>query len=303
MSLFIYFRIKWPRRLLFAALLSCRCLGAGEIKPDIAAEIRNCGNSSDRFIAGCVVLLENDSLGAYVNEVLGRLQKSLKERSPEFVALGAVQVLIVNDPHINAFSTGGQLLFVTTGLLNELHSEDELAGVLAHELAHTYFQHPYKTMRAAQAAQTRSQFYTTLFVIAVAGPSIGAGASSAAAVGSATPAAFQAIVPAQQASIMLQSMSQATMAAGSAVSSGNICEQELVLKTMKGFREDEETSADQLAIQLLKQGGFQPAEYVELLRRLQVASVAQKNQYYSKLIYALPGLTKRISEIERQATQ
>lgn len=37
----------------------------------------------------------------------------------------------------NAFSLPGGIIFVTQGLLAGLHSEDELAGVLAHELAHT----------------------------------------------------------------------------------------------------------------------------------------------------------------------
>jgi predicted Zn-dependent protease len=48
---------------------------------------------------------------------------------------GKAQVSIVNDPKINAANAGGGKFFVTTGLL-EKADDDELRGVLAHEVAH-----------------------------------------------------------------------------------------------------------------------------------------------------------------------
>lgn len=45
-------------------------------------------------------------------------------------------VRLVEDPEVNAFSIPGGFIYVTKGLVEEAHSDDELAGVLAHEIAH-----------------------------------------------------------------------------------------------------------------------------------------------------------------------
>jgi predicted Zn-dependent protease len=50
-------------------------------------------------------------------------------------ALNQVRVVVIDDPHVNAASAGGGEFYVTTGLL-EKANDDQLRGVLAHELAH-----------------------------------------------------------------------------------------------------------------------------------------------------------------------
>jgi Zn-dependent protease with chaperone function len=52
-----------------------------------------------------------------------------------------VRVRIVDDPRINAASAGNGEFYVTTGLLNR-STDDELRGVLAHEIAHDDLGHP-----------------------------------------------------------------------------------------------------------------------------------------------------------------
>ena len=52
-----------------------------------------------------------------------------------------VRVRIVNDPRINAASAGNGEFYVTTGLLNS-STDDQLRGVLAHEIAHDDLGHP-----------------------------------------------------------------------------------------------------------------------------------------------------------------
>jgi predicted Zn-dependent protease len=49
---------------------------------------------------------------------------------------GAVDVVLVNDPSINAFVAGGQRIYVHSGLINAADSANEVQGVLAHELGH-----------------------------------------------------------------------------------------------------------------------------------------------------------------------
>jgi predicted Zn-dependent protease len=56
---------------------------------------------------------------------------------------GQVKVGIMDDPSINAANAGGGQFLVTTGLLQKA-SDDQLRGVLAHELAHDDLNHVAK---------------------------------------------------------------------------------------------------------------------------------------------------------------
>jgi putative metalloprotease len=55
-----------------------------------------------------------------------------------------VKVGVLNDPHINAASAGGGEFYVTAGLLQKA-SDEEMRGVLAHELAHQDLGHVAKS--------------------------------------------------------------------------------------------------------------------------------------------------------------
>lgn len=48
---------------------------------------------------------------------------------------------VVEGKDVNAFSLPGGIVYVYEGLLNYVQSDDELAGVLAHEIAHAAFRH------------------------------------------------------------------------------------------------------------------------------------------------------------------
>jgi len=49
---------------------------------------------------------------------------------------GSVEIILVNDKSINAFVSGGQKIFVHTGLITKCPDVNCLAGVLAHEAGH-----------------------------------------------------------------------------------------------------------------------------------------------------------------------
>jgi predicted Zn-dependent protease len=57
--------------------------------------------------------------------------------------------MLLKDPQPNAFACPGGLIFVSEGLVNLCESEDELAGVLAHEVAHVAIDHPMKAISAS----------------------------------------------------------------------------------------------------------------------------------------------------------
>lgn len=54
-----------------------------------------------------------------------------------------IRVSIIDDQSVNAATAGGGRFFVTTGLLNRA-SDEQLRGVLAHEIAHEDLGHPAK---------------------------------------------------------------------------------------------------------------------------------------------------------------
>ena len=47
-----------------------------------------------------------------------------------------VDIVLVNDPSVNAFVAGGQAVYVNSGLINMADSASEVQGVIAHELGH-----------------------------------------------------------------------------------------------------------------------------------------------------------------------
>lgn len=57
---------------------------------------------------------------------------------------------VVQDDALNAFSTPGGYIYVTTGLLKAAN-DDELASVLAHEVGHVVARHSLQTMKQSQA--------------------------------------------------------------------------------------------------------------------------------------------------------
>jgi beta-barrel assembly-enhancing protease len=58
--------------------------------------------------------------------------------------------VVVESPLQNAFSCPGGIIFVSSGLLKTIRSEDQLAGILAHEVAHVGHKHAIKSIQRAQ---------------------------------------------------------------------------------------------------------------------------------------------------------
>ncbi len=58
--------------------------------------------------------------------------------------------VVVESPLQNAFSCPGGIIFISSGLLKTIKSEDQLAGILAHEVAHVGHKHALKSIQRAQ---------------------------------------------------------------------------------------------------------------------------------------------------------
>jgi predicted Zn-dependent protease len=74
-----------------------------------------------------------------LQRVMTPLIKSMNHPLP----LNDVRLTLLEDPQINAANAGGRVFYVTTGLL-ENASDDQLRGVLAHEVAHADLGHVAK---------------------------------------------------------------------------------------------------------------------------------------------------------------
>ena len=100
---------------------------------------------------------ENSKALQYVNFV-GRTISDQVGR-PELV----YRFAILDTADENGYACPGGYIFVTRGLLSKLHNEDELATVLAHEIAHVNAKHMYQTIQAKKKitwTETLARFFT-----------------------------------------------------------------------------------------------------------------------------------------------
>ena len=101
-----------------------------------------------RFLARSLAVLAAVALAAQpiAAQDVGILRDSETERllkdmvNPLVEAAGmpkdAVDVVILNDPSINAQTAGGQVIYINSGLINAADNANEVQGVMAHELGH-----------------------------------------------------------------------------------------------------------------------------------------------------------------------
>ena len=104
------------------------------------------GRQLAAVLLGAKPLHPDMALQRYVNQ-LGRwigLQSSRPDLPWTFAVL--------DDPGFNAFAAPGGYVFVTKGLIDHVADESELAGILAHEIAHVVGKHHLKAIR--KTAQT-----------------------------------------------------------------------------------------------------------------------------------------------------
>jgi predicted Zn-dependent protease len=121
-----------PGQLLVQALLS------GKVSPEEETKI---GRQIAGNLLGAAPLVNDAQLQAYVNRV-GRWV-ALQSPRPDL----AWHFGVIESNDINAFAAPGGYVLLTRGLYQTLSSEAELAGVLAHEIAHVMHRHHLKLMQ------------------------------------------------------------------------------------------------------------------------------------------------------------
>ena len=97
-----------------------------------------------------------------------------------------VDIVLINDPSINAFVAGGQAVYVNSGLINAAASANQVQGVIAHELGHVAGGHAI----SGGGAQAASSISLLSMLLGVAAAVAGAGTAALAVIAAGQQAAL-----------------------------------------------------------------------------------------------------------------
>lgn len=222
------------------------------------------GFFSDRQMVSARTLLFNEALHRRISEIGDRIVRTAGQPGTN-----TYTYRILNDPTINAASIASGFVYINTGLLDILESEDELAAVIAHEIAHVHDHHQINFEYAAHRRKVAGQAVGILLGLA-----LGVGG------GMAAPTA---------------SYSGQLVGLGNQLGLG--VGQTMAISMIEGYGEDQELEADAFAIRHTRQAGYDATALVGVFRKL--ASIKgrlaiTKENYVSALINAEPGLEARI---------
>lgn len=139
-----------------AALLSLTANATGtEDLPDIGTPANEILTQDDEFRIGLMIvkgmrdagqIYEDAEITEYVQTLGERLSSHAHEGGQQF------QFFVVKDSRINAFALPGGFIGVNAGLVLSTANESELAGVLAHEIAHVTQRHIARGIQAQSKA-------------------------------------------------------------------------------------------------------------------------------------------------------
>ena len=124
--------------------------------------------------------IQEVSINTYVTKVGKRVLQGVGPQPFEY------QFFVLNSPEINAFAVPGGKVFLNSGLILIMESEDELAGVIAHEIGHV----------AARHISKRSEKTTSLTLATLGALLLGIflGGKAASAVATTTMAATETVM-------------------------------------------------------------------------------------------------------------
>jgi len=91
-------------------------------------------------------LLTDPVINEYVNRVAQNVARNSDLKIP-------LTVKVIDDPSLNAFALPGGFLYVNTGLIMAADEEDQVAGVIGHEIAHVAARHWASQMTKMTVAQ------------------------------------------------------------------------------------------------------------------------------------------------------
>ncbi|WP_157071763.1 M48 family metalloprotease [Steroidobacter denitrificans] len=172
--------------LLLSALLSFGAAAQSDPNdlPDIGSPAQATLTLQDEYQIGRMIvrglrdqdqILEDPEVTEYIRSLGYRLSSQAHDGTQRF------NFFMVRDNSINAFALPGGFIGVNAGLVLATRNESELAGVLAHEIAHVTQRHIARSI----AAQSRSSLVSTAAMLAAILVGAAAGGGDAAVAGMA----------------------------------------------------------------------------------------------------------------------
>ncbi|HKT72752.1 MAG TPA: M48 family metalloprotease [Steroidobacteraceae bacterium] len=203
--------------------------------PDMGSPAAAVLSGTDEYRLGAMVirgfrdqnaLIEDPEVSEYLNAVGAKLAAMAPDGAPHF------QFFAFREGAINAFALPGGFICVNYGLILQTRNESELAGVMAHEMAHVTQHHIARQIRA-QSQQSLASAAAMLAAIVLG--SLGGGG-------------------------------------GQAIEGGIAAAQGLAAQQQINFTRDNEAEADRVGIGFLYGAGFDPramADFFETIGRTQ----------------------------------
>lgn len=114
--------------------------GGLQIGQMLLAGEKTAGQSFSESIKAQSKMVSNTEQLKYINDIGQKLATLMGRDEFDY------EFYIVEDPTPNAFALPGGKIFFHTGMLDLMDSEAELAGVMAHEIAHSVLSHSYKRL-------------------------------------------------------------------------------------------------------------------------------------------------------------
>ena len=106
------------------------------------------GKQVFRELSRQVQFVKDVEIDAYVNAIGRILVKKGVGITPY-----PFHFYVIKDDTFNAFSIPGGFIFINSGVFEHIQSEDELAGIMAHEIAHNLCRHVVRQIENAQKLQ------------------------------------------------------------------------------------------------------------------------------------------------------
>ena len=169
----------------------------------------------------------------------------------------------VNSKTINAFTTGGEHMYVYTGLLMACETEDELAAVMCHEYAHVFARH------VQQGTSRQYWMYGAAAAGAVAGAALGASGDGDNE----------------------DALKYGGMGAGAGLLAGRL--------VGMGFTREDEHEADKLGFRMYVRAGWDPDRFADFFKKM----IALGYDTTPELASDHPTLRSRVEYAQAQAAE
>ena len=201
-----------------------------------------------------MTLVQDGEMIAYVQSVGNRIARQVGTSSYE------PKFFIVDEPVPNAFAVPGGYIFIYRGLIEMMGTEDELAGILSHEMAHVQARHIHRQIEESKFIGIAS------LAGMLAGILLGSMVGGGGGVGNAG----------------------AALAVGSAGAGTT---------AMLRYSREFEAEADQLGLGYLCAAGYDPKAMVTMMQRLDAAKWLQNSKVPNYLL-THPALSERIQNLQ-----